>query len=86
MERQNRAPEPGVPGRLAPSGSIVKLLAARREAWSATLPAVDWEPRMSAIRFNPPDHGVVFVLTERPVSLSPARLAARRSEEGNEDG
>jgi hypothetical protein len=71
---------------LAPCGAIVKLLAVRREVWSARLPAVDWEPRVSAMPFIPPAHGVVFVLTARPSSLSPARLAARRSEERDEHG
>jgi hypothetical protein len=60
------------------------LLAVRREAWSATLLGVDWEPRMSAIPFTPP-HGVVFVL-HALISLSPPRLVARRCEEGDEDG
>jgi hypothetical protein len=39
-----------------------KLLAVRREAWSAILSAVDWEPHVSAKPIVP-SQGVVSVLT-----------------------
>jgi Na+:H+ antiporter, NhaA family len=44
------------------------LLVVRREAWSATLLAVDWEPCVSTIPSGPVARGVVFVLT-RPLHL-----------------
>jgi NhaA family Na+:H+ antiporter len=44
------------------------LLAVRREAWSATLLAVDREPCVSTIPSGPVPRGVVFVLT-RPLHL-----------------
>jgi Na+:H+ antiporter, NhaA family len=53
------------------------LLAVRREAWSATLLAVDWEPYVSTLPSGPVDRGLVFIPT-RPLTLF-MRVEARSS-------
>ena len=53
------------------------LLAVRREAWSATLLAVDWEPHVSTLPSGPVDRGPVFIPT-RPLILF-VRVEARGS-------
>jgi Na+:H+ antiporter, NhaA family len=55
----------------------VMLLAVRREAWSATLLAVDWEPHVSTLPSDPVDRGPVFIPT-RPLILF-MRVEARSS-------
>ena len=55
----------------------VMLLAVRREAWSAALVAVDWEPHVSTLPSDPDDRGLVFIPT-RPLTLF-MRVEARSS-------
>jgi Na+:H+ antiporter, NhaA family len=55
----------------------VMLLAVRREAWSATLLAVDWEPYVSTLPSDPVDRGLVFIPT-RPLTVF-MRVEARSS-------